>query len=113
MAEVQCYPIWILNEEGFFDSTGDPFKENELKLSNKLKRKLENWRKWYDKGYDSEYPPDSIEFSEEESLEFESGGVEIWMKLKEELGDGFEIQYASILKDKIYTEIEDYLKDFP
>ncbi|TGK84085.1 hypothetical protein EHQ31_05165 [Leptospira montravelensis] len=112
-AEVLRDCLWILTDEGTFEEPEYPYENAGLYLSDDLKEELENWRNWYEKGFDYEYPPDSIEFSEEEQQAFESKGIEIWKKLKKELDGEFEVQYKSMLNNKVYTEIEDYLKDFP
>jgi hypothetical protein len=103
MPEYECYPIWISKNEGIFEN----IKPSELKISDALKRQIENWDSKFENTYDRKNPINSGFKNENEISVFEKEGFFIWANLAKELTE-FKIVYRSLKNEKEYVSPFDY-----
>jgi len=99
--EYQCWPLW--STDIFFNGAYN-IDPDSLPISEKLKKKINDWREIYDATLNIDYPPDS-RFADKKAFDFfKEIGREIRNNLQSELGSNYQIDY-----DFDKYEYEDWL----
>lgn len=88
MAEYFCHPLW--HDDGINMGDIDP---NDLPISEKLKKQIYHWAEWYNNILNLDNPAISSFDSIDEEQAFLTMGEEIFLQLKVELGNTYDIRY--------------------
>jgi len=100
MADYQCWPLWYTGEE-----VGN-LNPDELPINDDLKQKLSAWAAQYDQTLNIE-DPISSGFADTASLDaFEEQGQRLWIELKTQLRERYEIIYFSEKYSRLFGIIE-------
>ena len=97
MADYGCDPLWGVE----FDDIGD-IDPTTLSISETTIKRLQKWVKSYEESLNWSDPDDSLPLSEQELITFEEEGINLWLKLIEELGENYEVIYFSELHQKTF-----------
>lgn len=95
MPKYGCWPLWW--ESGH---PPDNIDARELPLSTETTAALIRWADDYDATLNQEYLPDSAFPSAETEAAFYREGTRLWLRLREELGNGYEVVYYREEVDK-------------
>ena len=98
--DYECYPLWQYKDNQFINNHAP----NTLPLCSETIARLEKWANDYDATLNLEDPISSGFSSQEQEEAFEVEGMNLWHKLREELGADYEITYYSHKFNKIVTE---------
>ncbi|MGS4820179.1 hypothetical protein ACN4GA_14285 [Raoultella terrigena] len=90
MADYQCHPLWGVTPEELGDISPE-----KLPISSGLKSSLEEWAKRYDAILNIDDPASSGFKNKEEEKLFIDDGYKLSQRLREELGNEYEIIYHS------------------
>lgn len=90
MPDYFSHPLWGLD----LDNIGD-IDPQTLPLSPETIQQLKSWRETYDTILNWDDPASSGFASEQDKINFERQGIELWYKLRQELAPNYEIQYFS------------------
>ncbi|GBD48956.1 hypothetical protein [Methylopila sp. Yamaguchi] len=93
MAEYKAWPIWWNDHINFGD-----IDTSEFSISEKLKEKLNNWAKRYNDTMDWDNPYNAGFRSECDVINFYEDGRILSQELQIELGNEYEITYATKLE---------------
>lgn len=92
--EYGCYPLWDI------DNPGNLRIEN-FDISDELKKRLNEWADKYNQWFDIDgvsdktpRPPELRKVIREEIAAFDREGASIWLDLREELGEEYQVVYA-------------------
>jgi hypothetical protein len=91
MPDYYCYPIWYAagsGEAGDVDPATLPLKPETIK-------QLIDWAEKYDSILNHEDPASSDFKSKAEADAFEEEGIRLWLQLREELREDYEVYYLS------------------
>ncbi len=100
MTDYECYPLWEYENNELIDNPNP----NTLSLCSETIARLEKWANDYDATLNLEDPVSSGFANQEKEAAFELEGINLWNKLKKELGADYEIVYYSHKLNKIVTE---------
>ena len=70
-----------------------PVELDGLSLSNHLKSAVQAWDAAYQATFNEDYPPDSCFKTPEEAQKHAQEGHELAVRLQQELGDGYKVEY--------------------
>ena len=101
MPDYEVYPLWLSHDNGVFENI-DP---KSLYLNTSLLEMVMIWQNTFDNTYIPEDPKSSGFASQKELHAFEEDGLIIWQKLIDEIGTKYEIEYFSIIRQQLYTNI--------
>ena len=90
MADYDCWPLWGMEDDAIGNI--DPAT---LPLTPETLDRLSRWAETFDSWLDRADPANSPPVSQADLDAFEREGRDLWSRLGEELGDGFEIHYLS------------------
>ncbi len=96
MADYGCDPLWGVetDEIGDIDPTTLPISEITIK-------RLEKWVQTYEESLNWGDPDDSNSPEEKELKDFEQEGINLWLKLRQELSPNYQVIYYSQLRQKV------------
>lgn len=86
MPDYGCFPLWTA------DDNPDPA---DMSLSANTVSRLYKWAEEFDARLNWDDPASTPKPTEEESKAFEREGVELWKRLREELGAEYNVTYHS------------------
>ena len=92
MAEHGAGPMWNLD----LSSLG-PIDLANLPLKPETVLMLQGWSERYQNRLNWDDPASSNWFTPEEELEFDKEGVQLWLRLREELHPEYQVQYHSMV----------------
>ncbi len=96
MADYFSHPLWGLDD----DNIGD-INPQELPLSQETIAKLEQWSQIYNNILNWNDPASSGFKTQEDRQNFEKKGIELWENLRQELGQGYNVKYHSIILHRV------------
>lgn len=105
MADYDCYPLWEHENNDLVDNPSPA----TLPLSSETIARLEKWADDYDSILNRSDPALSGFPNKEQEEAFEIEGINLWLKLKEELGTDYEIVYFSHKLQKTITDPNELL----
>ena len=88
MADYGCHPLWDLSQTG--PGNVNP---SDLPISPSLREDLSGWARSYDGTLNQGYPPGSGFDSREQHEEFVTVGLQLAIRLSEELGSQYLVLY--------------------
>jgi hypothetical protein len=101
--DYRSWPLWGLDEQHFDDSEFPQYgwiceiDPKELPLKEKTIKRLYAWADLYDSGFlDSDGKEDFSgpgNWNEEQQQSFWQEGIDLWVQLQQELGEGYEVFY--------------------
>ena len=89
MADYECFPTWEI-----FDDDLENIDPNKLKISDELKKELEKWSTDYDLTLNQSDPINSGFADENHQDNFDKIGQKLFVMLKQQLGDGYSVEYC-------------------
>lgn len=100
MLDYFCWPLWTMDGSGDIDP-------HTLPLSPALIERLIKWSDIFDSGLNMDDPSSSY-WSSEERNAFEREGYQLWLALREELAEHYEVVYqdgGEVFDDpKVYAQ---------
>jgi hypothetical protein len=96
MTDYQCEPLWWADGERV-----GPFDPASLPLSDETQQELAAWAERYEHWINLADPGNSPEVPASEQEAFESEGLRLWGKLRQELGPDYHISYFSQLQNQV------------
>ena len=102
MADYQCYPLWWAGPE-------EPGNVNpaELPLSPETVVALDGWSETFDSWMDLKDPTSNREPTQEEFDAFETEGVRLWLRIREELAPDYDVSYRSAKFSRVFNHPEE------
>jgi hypothetical protein len=99
MTDYYSHPLWGLDSDNIGDI--DPKK---LPLSQETIDRLENWAATYNAILNQEDPASSSFDSPQSEEDFEQEGIRLWLQVRQELPENYEVWYFS---DRLQKEVSD------
>jgi hypothetical protein len=99
MADYFSYPLWGLDN----DNIGG-INPHELPLSEETIAKLEQWSQIYNNILNCDDPASSSFKTIEDQANFEVKGIKLWEKLRQELGQEYNVKYHSIILHRVVSD---------
>ena len=96
-AEYECSPLW-----GIGPQTVENIDPQNLPISQELKLIVYEWQQRFDETLNREDPRNSGFKSNEQLIDFDADGWEIWRRLSQELDGFYRIQYFSVVDRKLF-----------
>lgn len=96
MTDYQCWPLWRCGDSGV--GNVDP---ETLPLSTETRARLDGWAARYDGWLDLDDPARSPQVPSEEVDAFEAEGMQLWARVRAELGPEYEVVYRSIKQRRV------------
>jgi hypothetical protein len=98
-ADYRSWPLW--SEEPSEVGEIDP---HTLPVSRETIARLERWAETFDRWMNFDDPSSSAEPSAEEVEWFEAEGLELWRRLRRELGPDYEVTYYSKARQRVLSD---------
>ena len=97
MPEYECFSLWDVGSSDNIDSA-------LLPITDDLKERIMSWEVAYDATLNQDNPTASGFRDAAEESAFDNEGRLIWEKLKNELGDSYDITYFSIKENALILD---------
>ena len=104
MADYQSWPLWWSGNEG----SGN-IEPKSLPISAETVERLNRWSNVFDTQLNLDDPSTIQPLQGIRLNRFESEGIALWQKLREELSDAYEVVYFSSLEKKLLSKPESSL----
>ncbi|WP_264326879.1 hypothetical protein [Romeriopsis navalis] len=101
MADYQCYPIWLIEDE-----ETDNIDPSVLPVSKSTLERLNCWAEWYDSTLKQDDPENSGFKSSKEENDFNAEGVHLFRQLLAELPKSYEVFYYSEDQQKLIAAVD-------
>jgi hypothetical protein len=103
LADYSCYPLWEYEDNDLVDNS----HPSEYPLREETIKRLIKWQEIYDGILNDNDPASSGFATEAQRIAFEKEGISLWVQLKKELGNEYEIVYFSELPRRVLTHLDD------